>query len=174
MIARVEGAALAAAQALAVGGLMILIGYAAMTLLDGLLRSLLNSPIEAVRDLGGVVVAVAVSCCFPLAYLQRSNITIHFVEMFAGRRFGRMFDAAAATLVTLVAVVIARQLFIHAGNEYRGGDSTLMLEIKTAPFWFAVAIVMSFAALTQALVALRAILTCGRGGDERGSPPGLH
>jgi TRAP-type C4-dicarboxylate transport system permease small subunit len=174
MIARIEGAALTAAQALAVGGLMILIAYAAMTLLDGLLRSLVNSPIEAVRDLGGVVVAVAVSCCFPLAYLQRSNITIDFIAMFAGRRCGRLLDAAAAILVTVVAIVIARQLFIHAGNEYRGGDSTLMLEIKTAPFWFAVAVIMSFAALTQALVALRAILTCSLVGPERVSGPEPH
>lgn len=162
MIARLEGFALAAAQALAVLGLIVLIGYAAMTLADGLLRSLANSPIEAVRDLGGVVVAVAVSCCFPLAYLQRSNITIEFVETFFGARIGRLLDVAAAVLVAIIAIVIARQLFIHAHNEYRGGDSTVMLEVKTAPFWFVVAAIMSFAALTQAVVAARAIVHCLR------------
>lgn len=170
MIARIEATALAAARALAVLGLVILIGYAAMTLLDGLSRSLADSPIEAVRDLGGVVVAVAVSCCFPLAYLQRSNITIEFASLFLGRGIGRALDAAAAILVTIIAVVIARQLFIHAHNEFRGGDSTVMLEIKTAPFWFAVAIIMSFAAVTQAVVALRAIMRCVRPGETVAPP----
>ena len=123
-----------------------------------------NSPIEAVQDLGGVVVAVAVSCCFPLALLQRSNITIKFAAVFLGPRVGQFLDAAAALLVTLVAILIARQLFIFAGDQYRGGDATVMLEIKTAPFWFLVASVMTLAAATQAVVALREVLHVFHGG----------
>ena len=159
-IVHIEAAALKVARALAVFGLLILLGYATMTLADGLLRSIANSPIEAVQDLASVVVAVAVSCCFPLAFLQRSNITIKFMETFLGHRVGRALDAVAAMLVATVAVLIARQIFIFADNEYRGGDATVMLEIKTAPFWFFVAAVMAFAALTQALVALRGVLRC--------------
>jgi TRAP-type transport system small permease protein len=174
IMARIESAALAAARALAVLGLLILLGFAVMTLADGLLRSVADSPIEAVRDLGGVVVAVGVSCCFPLAFLQRSNITIKFAEVFLGRRVGRTLDALAAVLVTVAAALMARQIFIFAGNEFRGGDTTLMLEIKTAPFWFVVAAVMAFAALTQALVALREVLGCiGRDGPPD-TGAGLH
>lgn len=151
--AKVEVAAYAAARAAAVVGLLILLAYAAMTLADGLSRSVFSQPIELVGDLGSVTVAVAVSCCFPLAYLQRSNITIKFFA-------SRVLDAAAAVVVTVVAGLVARQMFVFAVGEFRGGDTTLMLGIKTAPFWFAVAAAMALAALTQGLVAWQKVLRC--------------
>src|SRR5918911_745207 len=56
MLAALERLTLSATRALSVLGLIALMGLAAMTLADGLLRWLANRPIEGVRDLGGLAV----------------------------------------------------------------------------------------------------------------------
>jgi TRAP-type transport system small permease protein len=175
MLTRLEAAAGAAARALAALGLVILLLFAVATLADGLMRSLANAPIDAVRDLGGLVVAVAVAFCFPLSCLQRSNITIKFAEAFIGPRSSRILDAIAAVLVEIAVVLIARQLFIYAWNEARAGDSTVMLAVPAAPFWYVVAAALALAAVLQALVAVLEIARVfGRewhaaAGDEAGA-----
>ena len=106
---------------------------------------------------GGLCVAVAVACCFPLALTQRSNITIKFIAEFVGRRIALYFDAAAALIVELVLILIARQFFMYAAALARSGDATTMLAIPTAPFWFVVSGVLGIAALTQCTVAVNQI-----------------
>jgi TRAP-type C4-dicarboxylate transport system permease small subunit len=159
MLARLESIALAVSRALAAVGLIILLLFAVATLADGIMRSVASAPIEAVRDLGGLVVAVAVAFCFPLSCLQRSNITIKFAEAFIGPRSSRILDAIAAALVEIAVVLIARQLFIYAWNTARAGDSTVMLDVPAAPFWYAAAAALALAAIVQALVV---VLEIGR------------
>ncbi len=167
----VETAAFALARALAAFGLLLLTAYAGMTLLDGLMRSLADQPIEFVRDVDGVVVAAAMSCCFPLAYQMRSNISIKFVGMMLGRRWDHLFDAFASVVVTVVAVLMAWQLFLFARDEAVNGDATVMLNIRTAPFWYFVAYLMGFAAFVQFLTALSGIRRClGTADDASASP----
>jgi hypothetical protein len=167
MLSKVERLATVVAQALAVIGLIVLVAFAASTLADGILRRFAGRPIDVVRDTAGLAVAVAVSCCFPLALLQRANITIKFVQAAFGRGVGRYFDAAAAVVVLIVMVLIARQFFVYAGNLARSGDTTTMLEIRTAPFWFAVSIVLWISAAVQAVVVAREIAGCR---DPAGAP----
>jgi len=86
MLAALERVTLAATRALSVVGLVALMGLAAMTLADGLLRWVANHPIEGVRDLGGLAIAVAIA---GLAGLH------------AGRIAGRRFSWLTAALVAL-------------------------------------------------------------------------
>src|SRR3954467_8737538 len=76
MLAALERITLTATRALSVVGLVALMGLAAMTLADGLLRWLANRPIEGVRDLGGLAIAVAIACCIPVGLVERGNIVI--------------------------------------------------------------------------------------------------
>lgn len=167
----VEAATFALARALAAFGLLMLIVYAAMTLLDGLMRSLADQPIEMVRDLDNVVIAAAMSCCFPLAYQMRSNICIKLGSMALGSRFGQILDAFASVVMTVIAVLMAWQLFLYARSEAVNGDTTVMLGIRTAPFWYFVACLMGFAAFVQLLTALSDIRRCfGMAGDVSALP----
>ena len=145
----------AVCRALAAAGLGLLLCLAVMTLLDGLLRSFANQPIDAVRDLGGVVAAVAMAACFPIAMLERSNISIRFLEPAFGRATSRNADRFAALLVLVVLGAIAREFFRYAGAAARSGDATWILNIPTAPFWYAVDALLWVAVLAQALVAAR-------------------
>jgi Tripartite ATP-independent periplasmic transporters, DctQ component len=151
-VAKVERIATIVAQLCALIGLVLLIAFAVGTLGDGLLRRFAGRPIEAVRDIGGLVVAIAVVCCMPLALLQRANITIKFVQAFFGDRLGGYFDAVASVAIGIVLAFIARQFFIYALALARTGDTTTMLSIKTAPFWFVVSAVLWIATATQCVV----------------------
>ena len=86
MIFDVETAARKLARGLAAIGLGTLLVFAATTIADGLLRFFLASPIDAVRDLGGLVAAFAVACCIPLAIIERSSITIRVLTSFISPR----------------------------------------------------------------------------------------
>lgn len=148
----IDRAAKAIARALAVIGLGALLCFALMTMADGLLRFFAAAPIDAVRDVGGLVAAFAVACCIPVAIVERSNITIRFVSSFVGPRAGRAADVAASLLVLVVLVLIAWQFVVFAKQAQASGAATWMLRIPAAPFWWAVAAMLWVSALLQAHV----------------------
>jgi TRAP-type C4-dicarboxylate transport system permease small subunit len=145
------------AQALAVAGLVLLLSFAVGTLADGLLRRFAGRPIDVVRDLGGLIAAIAVASCFPIALLQRSNITIKFVSEFIGVRAGKICDAGASIAVGIVLIFMARQFFVYASALARTGDSTTMLNVRVAPFWFVVSIILWVSAAIQVRVIASAV-----------------
>ncbi len=133
-------------------GLLTLIGYAMLTLADGVLRSLASMPIDAVRDLGGLVAALAVLCCFPQAFLQRSNITIRLAHGLLGARAGRAFDVFAAALVAATMVLMAWRFIVYAGQVARAHEATFMLSVPTGPFWYAASVLVCLATAVQAVI----------------------
>jgi TRAP-type C4-dicarboxylate transport system permease small subunit len=160
MLARLERLTKAAAQTLAAIGLSGLMLYALSTLADGTLRSLANHPLEWVRDLGGLVCAVAVACCFPLAFLERANITIRFAAILLGRRASRVLDALASVAVETAVVLIAWRLFQYALQVRAAHDVTFMLAVRIGPFWIAAAALMGVTALVQAVVVALEVARC--------------
>ena len=99
VLQRLARTGLAATRALSGAGLLALMFLAVMTLADGLARSLANRPIEGVRDIGAVAIALAVTCCIPVGLMERSNITIRFIESFIGPAAGKMAHAKETTWV---------------------------------------------------------------------------
>ena len=165
VLARLDRSAWVAARLLAIIGLLILLGYAVVSLADGALRTLANHPIPAVRDMGGLIAAVAVACCMPLGFLERSNIVIRLCQQFVGPRVAHILDAIAAVAVAGIVGLIAWQVSLYAFKEVAAQDTTFMLFIPVAPFWFAVAAMLVVTALVQCLIAAIEIATC-RGIDQ--------
>ena len=154
-MAQVERACRLLAQALVVAGLGALL----------CLRFFFAHPIDAVRDVGGLVAAFAVACCVPVAIIERSNITIRFVSSVIGPRAGRIADLAAAALVELVLILMTWQFVVFAIQAQATGSATWMLRIPSAPFWGAVAVVLGISALLQIVVGLK--ILHGDHWDER-------
>lgn len=127
---------------------------AAMTLADGMLRWLANKPIEGVRDVGAVIVAVAVCCCLPAGLMERSHITIRVAGSVLGRRAGAFLDVMASFLVWAVTLAMAWQFTVFAGKIARAGETTWVLKIPTAPFWYVVAGILWLGALVQLIVVI--------------------
>ena len=155
-----ERTGLRATRALSGAGLVALMFLAVMTLADGLARWLANQPIEGVRDIGAVAIALAVSCCIPVGLMERGNITIRFVESIAGATLGRLFDALAALLVLLVVGAMAWQFTVFAGKIARANETTWVLKIPTAPFWYGVSAILWCAVLVQCIVVVLELARC--------------
>jgi len=144
-----------AARALAVIGLGALLCFAAATIADGLLRFLFARPIDAVRDVGGLVAAFAVASCIPAAIVERSNITVRFISSFISPSAGRIADVAAAVLVTIVLVLMAWQFIVFAQQAQANASATWMLRIPAAPFWWGVAGMLWISVVLQIVVTVR-------------------
>ncbi len=160
MLQRLERVGLIATRALSVAGLMALMVLATLTLADGLARWLANQPIEGVRDISGVAIALAVSCCIPVGLMERSNITIRFVDSLLGPAVGKLFDALAALAVAVVVVAMAWQFTLFAGKIARANETTWILKIPTAPFWYGVSALLWCAFIVQCIVLALEIGRC--------------
>jgi TRAP-type C4-dicarboxylate transport system permease small subunit len=125
-----------------------------MTLADGLLRWLANRPVEGVRDLGAVIVAVAVCCCIPVGLMERANISIRVARDLLGERASRVLDAFAALAALAVIGAMAWQFTVFAGKIARVGETTWILKIPTAPFWYVVAGILWLAVAVQLIVLI--------------------
>lgn len=167
--ATVEHGARLLSKSLALAGLGVLLLFAIATLCDGLLRHLINQPIELVRDSGGLVVAVTVVACFPLAMLSRSNISIKFIDLVLPNVVSRVLNAAASILVLLTFIVIAIEFFWLARDFARSNDTTVMLGVPKAPFWYAADAMFWATVATQALIAVTDTVRCFTG--ERSETP---
>lgn len=152
MLARAERFGLASTRVLSAVGLVALMILAGLTLADGLARWLLNQPIEGVRDVGALAIAVAITCCLPVGLMERSNITIRLAESLGGPRVARVLDAFAAILVAVVIIAIAWQFFLFAGKTARSNETTMILQIPRAPFWYVVAGIFVCAVVVQCIV----------------------
>lgn len=164
-MARIDRASKLLAQVLAVIGLGALLCFAVMTMADGLLRFFFARPIDAVRDVGGLVAAFAVACCIPVAIVERSNITIRFLSTIIGPRAGWIADMMAAVLVEIVLVLMTWQFVLFAEQAQATGTATWMLRIPAAPVWAAVAAILGISALLQIVVGLKTLR--GEYPDER-------
>lgn len=136
-------------------GLGALLCFAVMTMADGLLRFFFARPIDAVRDVGGLVAAFAVACCIPVAIIERSNITIRFLATVVGARASRIADAVAAVLVEIVLILMTWQFVLFAKQTAATGTATWMLRIPSAPIWGAVAVILGISALLQIVVGIK-------------------
>jgi TRAP-type C4-dicarboxylate transport system permease small subunit len=132
---------------------------AAMTLADGLMRWLASRPIEGVRDAGAFIIAVAVSCCIPVALMERANIAIRVAGTAFGARASHALDAFAALAVEVVIAAMAWQFTVYAGKLARVHETTWILKIPVAPFWYGVAGILWLAVAVQAIVV---VLDCAR------------
>jgi len=138
-------------------GMLLLLTFAAATLVDGAMRSFFSSPLDIVRDCGGVVVAVAISACFPQLVLERGNIVINFVDRMVGRTTSTWLSAFASFCTFAVCFAFAWKFLTHADNLYRGTEKTPLLSIPTAPFWYVVDANIWLCALAQFLVLIQTL-----------------
>src|SRR5258706_2413104 len=154
MLAAVERLTLTATRACSVVGLIALMELATMTLADGLLRWLASRPMEGVRDLGGLAIAVAIACCIPVGLMERGNIAIRLGALLHPR-VGKLLDATAALIVCFVLALAAWQFWLYAAKMARAHETTFVLQIPIAPFWFGVDVILWCAVVVQLIVALR-------------------
>ncbi|MDI1344843.1 MAG: TRAP transporter small permease subunit [Pseudolabrys sp.] len=152
---KIERACKASAQVLATIGLGTLLCFAVSTIADGMLRFFFASPLDFVRDVGGLVAAFAVATCIPVAIIERSNITIRFLSGLFGPRISRIADLGAGLLVEVILLLMTWQFVLFAQQANETGTATWMLRIPTTPVWAMIAAILAFSAAMQAIVTLQ-------------------
>jgi TRAP-type transport system small permease protein len=150
-ISRLERVALASTRALSVLGLLALMVLAFITLANGLLRWLVNQPIAGVVDVGALAIAIAVSCCMPVALMERSHIAFRLVSSISPA-LGRVCDVIADVAVAAVLIGMAWQFWVYAGELVLSGERTYVLKIPAAPFWYAADVILWIAVAVQLVV----------------------
>jgi TRAP-type C4-dicarboxylate transport system permease small subunit len=156
MLTALERIALLATRALSVVGLTALMSLAAMTIADGLMRWIANQPIEGVRDLSGLAIALAIACCFPVVMIEKGNVTIRLAGT-VSPSLGRVLEVLAAALVCGVIAALAWQIWLYAAKMAHARETTFVLQIPIAPFWFGVSVIFGCAVLVQLIVLIRAV-----------------
>ena len=144
---------LVATRGLSAAGLLVLMFLAAMTILDGLMRWIAGEPIAGVRDLASLTIAVAVACCLPVGLAERGNVTIRIADKL-GTVVGSILGLFAELVVLGVMIIMARQFYLHAAAIARDGETTWVLRLPTAPFWFIVDAILWSAVIVQIAIVV--------------------
>lgn len=139
---------------LAIIGLTALLGLAAMTTVDGLSRWLLHRPIDGVRDIASLLIAIAVSCCMPIALIENAHISVHLFESKRSSVLSKISNAFVAIAVAIVSGCLAWQFWVYAGRIAAANEMTMALRIPTAPFWYCVDFALWCAFAVQVVVAI--------------------
>jgi TRAP-type C4-dicarboxylate transport system permease small subunit len=151
-----------AANALAIGGLSLLLILAAFTMVDGLLRAFANYPLDLIREIGDLVAAICGAACLPITLLHRANITLRAFSNVLSPRVVRTIDSFAAAIVEILMIAMAWQFYLFSVKTMRAGDVTWLLNIPKAPFWFAVDGILWVAIAVQTFVLIEEISGAGR------------
>jgi TRAP-type C4-dicarboxylate transport system permease small subunit len=153
VLSKLERAALIGTRALSVVGLAALMVLAFLILANGLMRWLFNHPLAGVVDVGGLAIAIAVSCCIPVSLLEKSHITFRVIEA-ASPWLGRFLNALASIAMAAVIGLMAWEFFQFAQSLEASGESTYVFKLKIAPFWYAVDAILWLALAVQLVVVL--------------------
>jgi TRAP-type C4-dicarboxylate transport system permease small subunit len=153
----------------ALGGMVFLVALALIVILDVLMRWLFNDPVDAVADAGPLVMAIVVASTFPLAAAGKHNVTIGFLGSLCGPRARNWLNVFGALVTTAFLVLLAWQFAEYAIKVDARGQTTWVLRWPVAPWWSAVALLFSVAALIQVVVLARQVRVALKAGvDEAG------
>jgi TRAP-type C4-dicarboxylate transport system permease small subunit len=153
------------ANGLAVAGLSLLLILAVFTLLDGLLRAVVNTPIDLVREIGDMVAAICGTCCLPIVLLHRNNIVLRIFDRILPPSDVRVIDTIAPLVIEIVMIGMAWQFWLFGIKTMRAGDVTWLLNWPKAPFWFAVDGILWVAVAVQTFVLIEEITGARRHHD---------
>lgn len=132
--------------ALALLGGMVLVLLVAMSVVSIFGRALFSKPIQGDYELAQMMSAMAVSLFLPYCHLRRAHILVDFFTAGASKRVKHWLDAIAGLLLTVIAAVFARQLFIGMTDGQDSGETSMLLGLPV--WWPYTALVVAFGSLS--------------------------
>jgi TRAP-type transport system small permease protein len=143
-----------AARLFAFVGMLGLAAFASMTIVDALMRWLLNSPIDGVADVGPLVIAIVIASFFPLALAERRHVSIEFLGHFVGTGIRAWLDAIAAFVTLVFLILLVWQIVMYTVDLNAVGQTTWVVQIPVAPWWSIVCFFLLMCIPVQLIVAL--------------------
>lgn len=138
----------------ALGGLttLVILGVALATCLDVLSRWLFNAPLSGLYELSGLVTAIAVCGCLQASLALDRHVSFSLLEQSV--RDPRPIRASASVWTLGFVALLCWQVAAVASDHAAGGETSLILGVPTAPFWWLAAFFIALAVLVQGIVAL--------------------
>ncbi|MBI3140811.1 MAG: TRAP transporter small permease [Rhodocyclales bacterium] len=136
------------AAGFALGGGLVLLAIALMSVASVLMRSFGMKPIPGDFELVQLGCAVCVSMFLPYCQMRRGHVMVDFFTVLASGRAKAVMDAGGALLLALAAALLSLRLVSGMLDSRASGEATMILGV---PIWWAyVPMIPSFALLAVA------------------------
>ena len=134
-------------------GLMLL---AVATVVDVGGRKLVDGfSVRGIYELSSLLMAVIVAMSVAPAFLQRRNLTL---DLFLPRMGdARVLGLFAAVLEMIFLSLVAWQIYLRGVDAVEFHETTSLLEVPVAPFWYVTSFALVFATLALAWQTLRSL-----------------
>lgn len=150
-------------RAMAVAGFIGLIVVALATTVDVLLRWLANAPIKGLNDINGLVIAIVIASCLPLAVAERQNISIRFLGDALGAAPSRWLEALGSAALLAFVALVGWQLVLYTAGLAESGRTTWHLRIAVTPCWSVATAVVLLCIPAQAIALLADVVRAATG-----------
>ena len=171
MLTLLEAKVEAWSRRVAMLGVTGFVAVALFTITDVFMRWLFNSPVDGLEEVNRLVVAVAISCFFPLAIAERHHIAITFLGSALGRLSSAWLRALASVATTLFFVLVGWQFINFVIQMQDAGETTWILGWPVTPWWIAVTVILLTCVPAQLIVLVADFTHALAGGapeeDER-------
>jgi len=163
---RAPPAALSAAVRLtAIGGGVVLVAVALLTLVSVIGRALFSSPVPGDFELVEIGCAIAVFAFLPYCHLVGGHVVVDFVTAHAPQRLRAALDALASGLFTVVAALLTWRLALGGIELHGHGETSMILRV---PLWWGFAAAVPCMALFTIVCAWTTVRGPARDAEERG------
>jgi len=145
-------------RALSLFGILGFVVLACVTIADVLLRWIFAAPIDGFAEVARLMVAILTATFLPAALLERQHISIEFLGKWAGPVWHRVLNTFAA-VITLAFFTLMSWQFVGFTQELAdAGETTWIIGIKVAPYWWVTTVIIFFCVPAQLMVLLRVAL----------------
>jgi TRAP-type C4-dicarboxylate transport system permease small subunit len=131
-----------------------IIMVALVVVLDVLMRWLFNAPIFGVDDLCIYILAVSVSCFFPIGLAKGHFVTVRILGKSLGDRFAKWFEVFGAVCTLGFFVILVWRLILYSIMVTQSGLATVVLQFRQAPWWWIVTSIMIICIPVQSFVLI--------------------
>ncbi|MCB1388758.1 MAG: TRAP transporter large permease subunit [Rhodobacteraceae bacterium] len=146
---------------------ILLIAFA--NVIDIVLRNFFRTSLYGLNEINAYLVAVAAATCLPYGLHIGAAITIRVIEGKVSERVRSVLAVFASLMVLVFVGLTAWRVWTVAAGMARSGQTTIMTNIPTAPFIYAMAAALVVAAVVVALRVIESVGLCAR----RGGPLAL-
>ena len=157
LIERAEQFCVTWSRPIAFIGVLGMLGAAAVTVFDVLMRWLAGRAIIALNEIDAMIFAVAVAACMPAGLAGGVNLKVDILARWFTGRVAAWLDALGAVLLLIFFAILTWRVWVYAGALWQEGRTTLILQWPLPPFMYAISALLGIGVLVQTVVTASAI-----------------
>jgi TRAP-type C4-dicarboxylate transport system permease small subunit len=122
-----------------------------ITVIDVFGRYLLGIPLPGTSEITEIILGVLIYIGLPYISKNEEHISVSLLSNYLSNNFKIIHKILINFIVTILLIIIARQLYLHGVDLKSYGEVTTFLEIPKAPIAFTMALLTLLASLNTTL-----------------------